>query len=322
LEIFETENADELSFMLDKVGYRSIDDFHSEVRELYLYFSGKKKLDKKKLKEIGQMADRVTTFVIGAKNVKAFEEKKKEILPLEEVGKKINFDVGNGEKNHPVIDGLQMDVGDFHFDVLPYASFRHLTVGIETNCCQRIGGAGEEAAVDSLINPLAGVLIMEKGKLLLTQSYFHYVPQDNGIILDNIESNEYNVRETGVSQADIGNAYVEFAKAMREKFNLKYFVFGKEYTYCVDRSTFKTGKMKTDPRFFAVEDKYTDFHYNDFCDLLAPRINKSTIEKKLVEEKMELGKQKNEHDFENKTNESIDNLKNASSMFFEFCTQL
>jgi len=49
-------------------------------------------------------------------------------------------------------------------------------------------------AVDSFINPLAGVLVLYKDYMLLSQSYFHYVPEDQGFILDNIEYNENNVK--------------------------------------------------------------------------------------------------------------------------------
>lgn len=68
----------------------------------------------------------------------------------------------------------------------------HFQIGIDTDCCQRIGGAGFEAAINSFINPLAGVVVLEVNHnnswVLVAQSYFHYVPEEEMIILDNIEA--------------------------------------------------------------------------------------------------------------------------------------
>lgn len=68
---------------------------------------------------------------------------------------------------------------NLYFKVLDDLSYNYFTIGTDTDCCQRIGGAGEEAAIDSFINPLAGVLVLYHNSEVLSQSYFHYVPQDN-----------------------------------------------------------------------------------------------------------------------------------------------
>jgi len=155
------------------------------------------------------------------------------------------------------------------FRVLKDKDPRHLKIGIETNCCQRVGddAAGETAARDSFINRLAGVLILEwfndkKEWVLLAQSYFHYVPKDQSYILDNIETNSYNVSKSGINLEEV---YAFYANEMKNKLSLKYFVAGKGYSK-LEISKFKTYKMKKDPRSFNPNSltKKKKTHYTDF----------------------------------------------------------
>jgi hypothetical protein len=167
------------------------------------------------------------------------------------------------------------------FRVLKDKDPRALRVGIETNCCQRIGGVGESAAKDSFINPLAGVLVLEWNNggswELLSQSYFHYVPQDNSFILDNIESNSTNVKQSGVNLAA---AYAYLAKSTADKFKTKYFLAGKGYSK-VNPQHFGTHRMEDDPREFdprstrhssgyGRSEVYSDWDESDSMDLLQP----------------------------------------------------
>jgi hypothetical protein len=141
---------------------------------------------------------------------------------------------------------------------------------------------GEVAARDSFVNPLAGVLVLEwkapNGEwTLLTQSYFHYVPKDNGYILDNVENNSRNEKESGV---DIEAAYAYLGAHIKGTLDIKYFLAGKGYSKIED-SAFKTTKMKGgDPRYF--DDKaltsgrgsfYTDFQPSNTIDLLNPKFD-------------------------------------------------
>lgn len=171
---------------------------------------------------------------------------------------------------------LDLQLNDrLRFRVLKNKDPRALRVGIETNCCQRIGGVGENAARDSFINPLAGVLILEwkddTGEwVLVSQSYFHYVPKDHGYILDNIEYNVDNFSKSGV---DLSAAYAYLAQQMKAKLNVNYFLAGKSYSK-VNTSNFKTKKLRGgDPRFFDRRSgsPYTDFSASDGMDLLAPK---------------------------------------------------
>jgi hypothetical protein len=176
------------------------------------------------------------------------------------------------------------------FRVLKDKDPRALRVGIETNCCQRIGGVGEVAARDSFVNKLAGVLLLEWNSQgdweLLTQSYFHYVPEKNSFILDNIEKSSENVEK---SEVDLGAAYAFLAKAVKEKFNVDYFIAGKGYSK-INTDLFKTYKLKgRDPRFFDNKSltsdnrsHYTDFQPNNSMDLLSPKFDLSKRVDKLI----------------------------------------
>lgn len=160
------------------------------------------------------------------------------------------------------------------FRVLKDKDPRMLRVGIESDCCQRIGGVGEAAAKDSFVNPLAGVVILEwkndEGEwVMLTQSYFHYVPRENAYILDNVESNRENVSESGV---DLSAMYAYLAQVMKERYQVGYFLAGKSYSK-IGTKDFKTNKLRGgDPRTF-VGGKYTDFTPSDNMDLTKPNFD-------------------------------------------------
>lgn len=176
---------------------------------------------------------------------------------------------------------------DLRFRVLGDRDPRILRVGIETSCCQRIGGVGATAARDSFVNPLSSVLLLEwKDPIdndwkLLTQSYFHYVPADGGYILDNVETNSKNVgmfqaKNTDMSLEDI---YAVYAAEIKNKLDVPYFLAGKGYSK-ISTYKFNTSRRDDDPRYFdnrALENKHDD-HYSDYdehngMDLLSPTFN-------------------------------------------------
>ncbi len=171
------------------------------------------------------------------------------------------------ETKAPELYNLAFQIDGFEFKVLPQASPQHFQVGAATNCCQSIGGLGENAAVDSFINSLAGVVVLSKEKNLIAQSYFHYVPEDNGYILDNVEVNDGNVTKYSV---DLENLYTELAQYMKNKFNIKYFRCGKSYNE-LNNDAFETVSLKKDPRKFSVDEPYSDFDESNHIDLLAPK---------------------------------------------------
>jgi hypothetical protein len=154
----------------------------------------------------------------------------------------------------------------YRFRVLEDYDPYHFQVGADTNCCQIIGGAGENAAIDSFINPLAGVILLEVYNKdinyyeLLCQSYFHYIPKDNGIILDNIENTNNAIK---IGNALISNIYKIYAQHLRE-IGFKYVYCGSAYTKILDQNIFENGELKADPRVFDVSNKLKMAHYTDF----------------------------------------------------------
>lgn len=180
------------------------------------------------------------------------------------------------------------------FRVLGNKDPRILRIGIETDCCQRIGGAGEVAARDSFINPLSSVVILEWFNSdedewqLLTQSYFHYVPKDNGYILDNVESNSKNVREfLAQSPLSMEEIYAIYAEKMKAQTDTSYFLAGKGFSK-INTQQFKTNKSPTDPRSFdnrsltpKNKDHYSDYNEKDSINLLAPKFNVAKAEAKI-----------------------------------------
>lgn len=159
---------------------------------------------------------------------------------------------------------LNYTTDNYSFRVLDDTSIEYFSVGIDTNCCQFLGGYGHDAAVDSFINPVASVLILDdKDGNILAQSYFHYVPEDNGFILDNVETNENNIKKANI---DINSCYAELGKYLKKKYDIKYFRCGLEYNKLNSRR-FARGSDKQDNRHFET-DKYSDYSPKHFLDLL------------------------------------------------------
>lgn len=163
-------------------------------------------------------------------------------------------------KKNDMLFKLDFQVSDnLRFRVLRDLDPQHFSVGNETDCCQSPGGAGEQAMIDSFINPLAGVVILEykedEGWQTVAQSYFHYVPRDRSYILDNIEvAPKYKN-----SSLNIEAIYAYWAQKMKEQNpDIKYFQAGKRYSD-VDTNKFKSQVLKHDPRSFSTDRPYTDW---------------------------------------------------------------
>jgi hypothetical protein len=190
---------------------------------------------------------------------------------------------------------------DIRFRVLGDKDPRILRIGIETDCCQRIGGAGEAAARDSFINPLSSVLVLEwkdsdtQEWKLLSQSYFHYVPAEKGYILDNIEHNGINVRAfTNSSELTLEEVYALYAEQIKNKLNIKYLLAGKSFSK-ISPEKFKTDKRYKDPRSFdnRALTPQSNSHYSDYdekgsIDLLSPKFNLAKIQSKISKARAEV----------------------------------
>jgi hypothetical protein len=174
---------------------------------------------------------------------------------------------------------LDLTTPTFRFRTLKDYDPYHFRIGIDTDCCQRLGGAGSAAAIDSFINPLAGVVALEikmAGEWrLAAQSYFHWVPEDNGIILDNIE----HVRKLGLVKKikDItGYSFPEMYIALGDHLKaqgIEEFLIGKEYTDVIDEEHFNRSKKKEDPRSFEVDEPYSDYDPNDSYNIFDANIS-------------------------------------------------
>jgi hypothetical protein len=174
-----------------------------------------------------------------------------------------HFKQAKQNKKNPQLFKLDFEINpNLRVRVLKDLDFDHFTVGKQTDCCQRLGGAGESAAIDSFVNPLAGVLVLEylnnDNWDLVAQSYFHYVPKDNGIILDNVESStKYKNGINGIKLEDI---YAYWAKHFSEQF--KYIQSGLGYSK-IQPELFDSIIMEDDPREFSVDEPYSDWDSDD-----------------------------------------------------------
>lgn len=249
-------------------------NFSNNIKFITQFFESNQEINPSKdiFKQVFEITSSVETDLSTLSNSDALKDMLKDYKP----------------KNKKLFDlDLQL-APNLRFRVLKDKDPSILRIGIETDCCQRIGGAGEVSARDSFINPLASVVVLEwfnddKWKIL-SQSYFHYVPKDNSYILDNVEYNKKNVGDSGLNLDFI---YGLYASKVKEKLNVKYFLAGKDYSK-IDSGYFKSKKLKSDPRFFDQRSLidgggnfYTDFDHKNSIDLLNPvfNINKDLEEK-------------------------------------------
>ena len=171
------------------------------------------------------------------------------------------------------------------FRVLKDLDYDYFNVGPLTDCCQTIGGAGENALIDSFINPEAGVVVLEikngNDWDLVSQSYFHYVPKDNGVILDNVEvapKYEKELKSPAGNDLKIEDIYANWAKNKKQELGLNYFLSGKSYSG-ISKEEFETSSMKEDKRRFEVDDKYTDYNSKNSIDLINPKFDPTDVKK-------------------------------------------
>lgn len=193
---------------------------------------------------------------------------------LKNIGEYYKF-INLAEAKDVRIFNLDMELTpSLKFEVLKDLDYRHFTVGVDTNCCQRIGGAGEAASIDSFINSQAGVLVLKYNDEIVSQSYFHYVPDDNGFILDNVESSRK------ISKNDLTNIYAIYANKIKEKLSVNYFLCGKNYNR-ISNDSFETTTLENDLRRFKVDKPYTDFEKENALNLLAP-INEGKLKEDVL----------------------------------------
>lgn len=184
-------------------------------------------------------------------------------------------------ENNFAFSGSNNDKSEWRFRTLGDLDPQLFSIGIETNCCQRIGGPGAGAAIDSFINPYSSVITLEVNNgnnwIVVSQSYFHIVPKLKYFILDNIESGKFNNDNLkSMIGYNFFEAYAILARKLKEK-GYKKVLCGKSHTVSlnVDSSKFDTTSIDSDPRHFEVKEEkihrvYTDFNNDDCYDLLKP----------------------------------------------------
>lgn len=181
------------------------------------------------------------------------------------------------EPKDPMVQkAVEWDQPKFRFRALPDKSPEHFTIGIKTDCCQHLGGAGANAAIDSFINNLAGVLVVEVKDdghwELAYQSYFHYVPEQHAYILDNVEGVEkYFSKIKSLTGHEADELYSLWAQHMKSKYpEITYIALGLDYTK-IPTSRFAPHTQEEDPRRFhdhIADEEYSDYDEDNGVNLL------------------------------------------------------
>lgn len=216
---------------------------------------------------------------------------------------------------------LNYDVvpGQLRFRVLEKGDGYGLRAGIDTNCCQYLGGAASSIVYDYIGNPSASILILEfkpkenfnyftrsgeslpaktkDGYHIVSQSIVHYqekefnleINQKNKIyekffILDNIESAFVSV---DFFEEHYGIKYIDVYRKLSKKIERKGYgslIIGSSFTKFFDESI-RGSSSELDPRSFVYSSQrggiYSDFKASNFMVLDSEEIKKESRFKSL-----------------------------------------
>ena len=181
----------------------------------------------------------------------------------------------NMEEKIPELNILNYRIDNkLEFKVLQTGDVAALdTVGKYTDCCQRLGSAGEMAAIDSFINKYASVLVLYYEGRILSQSYFHYITEEQdpggpGIILDNVEVNEELLKNSKVNLDGVYKLLANYLKQSHSE--IKYFRCGLQYNK-LNEDKWSKGSSPNDYRVFSdqLEDRYSDYDTYNYLDLFS-----------------------------------------------------
>ena len=77
--------------------------------------------------------------------------------------------------------------GEYSYKWLPSSDTTNFILGYEVNCCSKIGGAGEDIMIQSVVNPNVKNLVIYKNNEIIGKSTAFYNPDLKYIVFNNIE---------------------------------------------------------------------------------------------------------------------------------------
>ena len=180
------------------------------------------------------------------------------------------------QKDEKLFD-LNFKSKNFRFRVIKDLSGEYFNIGKITDCCQYIGGAGEGTAIDSFVNNLSGVVIFEvfddknnskydsqkkDDYIIVSQSYFHYVPEQNLFILDNVEASikAENILKEYLGENSLNVFYAALAIKLKE-LGYDKVIIGKNNDCFNDLSSYFKGDRSEDKRHFEHPPTWLDYNH-------------------------------------------------------------
>ena len=86
-----------------------------------------------------------------------------------------------------LIKGEQFDMNGAKFYKLPESDIRGLFLGEMTDCCQSLGGVGEECAIHGFNSPNSGFYVVEKNNEIIGQTWA-WLGKEGELVFDSIET--------------------------------------------------------------------------------------------------------------------------------------
>lgn len=114
--------------------------------------------------------------------------------------------IQSSHRTYPTVKGV-LDNTDYSYESMDMGNPRGWFVGLETNCCQHLGGAGRTCVQFAAANPeVSGMFrVMKKGETV-AQSWFWFNQEKGAFVFDNIEVLGKELRDS------IFNCYMKFVE--------------------------------------------------------------------------------------------------------------
>ncbi len=114
--------------------------------------------------------------------------------------------IQTSHRTYPTVKGV-LDNTDYSYESMDMGNPRGWFVGLETNCCQHLGGAGRTCVQFAAANPeVSGMFrVMKKGETV-AQSWFWFNQEKGAFVFDNIEVLGKELRDS------IFNCYTKFVR--------------------------------------------------------------------------------------------------------------
>ena len=157
------------------------------------------------------------------------------------------------KKKAESIPAVEISIEEYRFRKLDSGDVRQLYAGEYTDCCQKIGGAGESCVWHSWKSPEGATFVVEKNNKIIAQSWAWR--NDDHLVFDNIEMLSGHLGNNKILEL-----YQKAANAMKGKLGIEFFQIGLGHNDCSQLDALK--KVEADKMVESPKGVYSDANSN------------------------------------------------------------